>query len=273
MAESQPTQKGALMSRPVRLHTVVALACIIGLASMLSGAPALSARSDQSRVAPHQPLRVTTTLAGKRVLPHRVHWVARTSLPASQVAAVTFLIDGKVGWVEHRPPYTYGLDGNWLVTSWLTAGTHRFTARVTAKGGRSASSTTIARVLSAPEPPSELNDTRWTRSYVAAETGDGPPAGTWTLSIDSAGWRIIDPNGEGAFIDVAYLAPGLLETRSGIWTKPHNPYEGQAWCEDTNEPVRFTWKVEGDSLAFAFVPPGGCEDFGPFMSKTWSRAH
>jgi hypothetical protein len=37
--------------------------------------------------------------------------------------------------------------------------------------------------------------------------------------------------------------------------------------------VRFTWKVEGDSLTLAFVPPGGCEDFGPFMSKTWSRAH
>jgi hypothetical protein len=263
------------MSRRLRLHSVVALACIIGLASMLSGPSAFSARADQDRAATRsaRPFTVTTTLAGKRVLPHRIRWVARTSLPASQVTAVRFLIDGKVSWIERQVPYTYGLDRNWLVTSWLTPGTHRFTARVTAKGGRSASSTTIARVNPAPEPPSELNDTRWTRSYPGAPPGEGPPAGTWTLNIDSAGWRIIDPNGEGAFIDVAYLGPGLLETRGGIWTKPHNPYEGQAWCEDTNEPVRFTWKVEGDSLTFAFLPPSACEDFGPFMSETWSRAH
>jgi hypothetical protein len=263
------------MSRGLRVHTVVALACIIGLASMLSGTSAFSAPNDQDRAAvrPARPFTVTTTLAGKRVLPHRVHWVARSSLPASQVSAVRFLIDGKVSWIEHLVPYTYGLDGNWLVTSWLSPGLHRFTVRVTARGGRSASSTTIARVLPAPEPPSELKDTRWTRNYPAAETGEGPPAGNWTLNIDSAGWRIIDPNGEGAFIDVAYLGPGLLESRGGIWTKPKNPYEGQAWCEDANEPVRFTWKVEGDSLTLAFVPPGGCEDFGPFMSKTWSRAH
>jgi hypothetical protein len=261
------------MSRRRRLHIMVALACVIGLASMLSGPSAFSARSDQGRVAKREarPFKVTTTLVGRLVLPHRIHWVARTSLPAAKVGAVTFLIDGKISWIEHLVPYTYGLDGNWLVTSWLTPGTHRFTARVTEKGGRTATSTTIARVLPAPKPPSELNDTRWTRTYPSAEAGDGPPAGRWTLKIDSTGWQIIDPNGEGALIDVAYLGPGLLETRGGIWTKPKNPYEGQAWCEDTNEPVRFTWKAESDSLRFAFVPPGGCADFGPFMSRTWSR--
>src|SRR4051812_28043642 len=109
------------MSRRLRLHTLVALACIIGLASMLSGTSAFSAPSDQGRVATReaQPFRVTTTLAGKQVLPHRIHWVARTTLPAAKVSAVTFLIDGKVRWIEHLVPYTYGLDGNWLVTSWL----------------------------------------------------------------------------------------------------------------------------------------------------------
>jgi hypothetical protein len=36
-------------------------------------------------------------------------------------------------------------------------------------------------------------------------------AGRWTLSIDKVGWRILDPSGHGALIDVAYLSTGTLE--------------------------------------------------------------
>lgn len=218
-----------------------------------------------------KPVKIATTLDGKHVLPHRIHWVARTSLPESVVSKVKFLIDGKVRWIEDHAPYTYGDDGNWLVTSWLAPGTHRFTVSVSATDGRRGMTTTRARVVRAPAPPSELNDTHWTRAYTRSEVG-GAPAGTWALTIDSTGWRIKDPNGEGAWVDVAYLRPGALETRGGIWTRPHNPYEGQAWCEDTNAPVRFTWKVDGDSLTLALAGPSRCDDFGPFMSKTWSRA-
>jgi hypothetical protein len=218
-----------------------------------------------------KPLKVRTTLDGKKVLPHRIHWVARTSLPESQVRAVTFLIDGKVRWIEQHAPYTYGLDGNWLVTSWLPPGMHRFTARVTAIDGRRAVATTRARVIPEPAPPSELNDTSWTRVYTETEAGDAP-AGPWTLTIDATGWRVKDPNGEGAFIDVTYLGTGLVETRGGIWTRPKNPYEGQAWCEDTNASARFTWKVADNSLTLALAGPSGCDGFGPFMSRTWSHA-
>jgi len=217
-----------------------------------------------------KPLKIRTTLDGKKVLPHRIHWTARTSLPESEVTAVTFLIDGKVRWVEHNAPYTYGDDGNWLVTSWLTPGIHRLTARATTTDGRHAVTTTRARVVPAPAPPSDLNDSTWTRTYTQAEAGEAP-AGTWALTIDTSGWRIKDPNGEGAFIDVAYLGTGLLETRGGIWTRPRNHYEGQAWCEDTNAPARFTWRVDGNSLTLASVGQSRCDDFGPFMSKTWSR--
>jgi hypothetical protein len=217
------------------------------------------------------PLKITTTIDGRKVLPHRIHWVARPSVPASEVASVTFLVDGKVRWTESVAPYTYGDDGNWLVTSWLTPGTHRFASRVTANDARRATTTTIAKVVAALKPPSALNDTQWTREYTAAETGDAP-AGTWRLRIDRTGWKITDPNGEGAYIDVAYLSPGMLETRGGIWTKPHNPNEGQAWCEDTNAPVRFTWKIDGDSLTFARTGPSRCDGWGPFMSRTWARA-
>jgi hypothetical protein len=269
------------MSLGHRLQALAVLVCVIAVSSALAGSSAFSAASEEGGVvtapartlagAGSKPLKITTTLDGKKVLPHRIHWVARTSIPGSAVSAVTFLIDGKVRWIEQRAPYTYGDDGNWLVTSWLTPGTHRFTARVRATDGRRAAATTRARVVPPPAPPSELNDTQWTRVYTEAEAGEAP-AGTWTLRIDATGWRIRDPNGEGAWIDVAYLQPGALETRGGIWTRPHNHYEGQAWCEDTNAPVRFSWKVDGDSLTLALAGPSRCDDFGPFMSKTWSRA-
>jgi hypothetical protein len=267
-----------------RFLATASLAGVIAFSSALAGGPTFNGRDPAtaalttSAVAPaalvaadRKPLKIRTTLRGKKVLPHRIHWMARTSLGESAVSAVTFLIDGKVRWIEHRAPYTYGDDGNWLVTSWLAPGMHRFTARLLASDGRRAAATTRARVLPAPAPPSELNGTHWTRVYTKAETGDAP-AGRWTLMIDATGWRIKDPEGTGAWIDVAYLEPGFLETRGGIWTRPHNPYEGQAWCENTNAPVRFRWKVNDDSLTFALAGPSRCDGFGPFMSKTWSRA-
>jgi hypothetical protein len=267
-----------------RFLVTASLAGVIALSSALAGGPTFNGRDPATAAlttsavalpalaaADSKPLKIRTTLKGKKVLPHRIHWVARTSLAEAAVSAVTFLIDGKVRWIERRAPYTYGDDGNWLVTSWLTPGTHRFTARLAATDGRRTVETTRARVLPAPAPPPKLNGTQWTRVYTAAEVGDAP-AGTWTLMIDATGWRIRDPQGTGALIDVAYLEPGLLETRGGIWTRPHNPYEGQAWCEDTNAPVRFSWKVEGDSLTFALAGPSRCDGFGPFMSKTWARA-
>jgi hypothetical protein len=250
-----------------RLQAMCVLAVVIGVSSMLSVHSARSA--SQGRFAAS--LRVKTTLGGKKVLPHRIRWTARPSAAASGVTAVTFLIDGKVRWIEENPPYTYGGEGNWLVTSWLSPGVHRFSVRVAATGGRKRTVTTAARVVAPPALPADLDGTEWTRTYTQAEAGEAP-AGTWTLSIDPTGWRIKDPEGTGAYIDVAYLGMALVETRGGIWTRPRNPYEGQAWCEDQNAPARFGWRVEGGSLTFTFIPPSNCDGFGSFMSKTWSSS-
>jgi hypothetical protein len=54
---------------------------------------------------------VTSTLDGHAALPHRIHWQAFPSVPAADVSEVDFLIDGKLGWVEHHTPYFYGDDG------------------------------------------------------------------------------------------------------------------------------------------------------------------
>ena len=85
-----------------------------------------SLRAADSSVAEAKAFIVTSTLAGKKVLAHRIRWIGRPNLPAAQVSIVEFVIDGKVRWDEGTPPYTYGDDRNWLVTSWLTPGRHSF---------------------------------------------------------------------------------------------------------------------------------------------------
>jgi hypothetical protein len=69
-----------------------------------------------------------STLDNKNVLSHRIRWIAYPK-PLREVGKVDFLIDGKVRWIERNTPYVYGDDSNWLVTSWLSPGRHRFTVR------------------------------------------------------------------------------------------------------------------------------------------------
>ncbi len=248
------------MSMRPWLLALVSLSCVITVSSALASREV-------------EPFKVTSSLDGKRVLPHRIQWLAFPKLPAAKVTSVEFLIDRKVRWVEHFKPYTYGgLDDadNYLVTSWLTPGPHRFTVRATATDGRKATDTVVARVLPAPSPPAEVADTSWQRSVTQAEAGDGP-AGTWKILIDKVGWSIRDPVGTGSIVDVAYLSPGLLEARGGIWTRPHNPQQGNGWCEDTNEPVRYSWSVDGDTLTLGLAGPKGCNGQSDVWGGSWTR--
>ncbi len=207
---------------------VAASALTLAMASSAGGSPAQA------------PFTVKSSLDGKKVLPHRIRWLGRPSLPASKVSEVRFLIDGKTRWIERNPPYTYGDDGNWLVTSWLSPGRHRFTVRAKAKGGSTAQRTTISQVLPAPAPPAELAGT-WKRALA----GFG---GTWVLTVNRVGWKIRDPFGTGNLIDVAYFPGGRLQARGGIWTRPHSDQEGNGWCEDRNAPVDYRWAVSADTL-------------------------
>ena len=110
-----------MSSRPGNL-----LVAAIALVAAVAVATAAVAQPDSPS------FKVRSTLDGKTALPHRIHWVAFPSLPRKQVAEVAFVIDGgKPRWIEHNPPYTYGDDRGYLVTSWLSPGRHRFTVRVT----------------------------------------------------------------------------------------------------------------------------------------------
>jgi hypothetical protein len=245
----------------MRTRQLVVIVCSAGLA--LSSALASAAT---------KPFTVSSTLTGTTVLAHRAHWVANPTLDQAKIREVDFLIDGKLHWIEHHRPYIYGgLDGdNYLVTSWLTPGMHRFTVRAIATDGRQATTASVARVLPAQPAPAGLDTTHWARQYTKAETGPAP-AGVWTLAIDRTGWKIRDPAGGANWIDVAYLSPGHLETRGGIWTRPHNDQQGNGWCEDTNQPVRLNWTIVGDSLTLTLAGPDRCSGLGDFLSKTWTR--
>jgi hypothetical protein len=244
---------------------IMAIGIGLFIAAGVSQAPA--ARSQ------HASFTVRSTLDGKTTLPHRIHWLAFPSIPAAKVGEVDFLIDGKTSWVEHHPPYSYGFDANYLVTSWLSPGVHHFTVRVIATDGRHANSaTTAARVLPASPPPADLAGS-WKRS-IDAQQAHGQPAGTWVLTINKIGWRIKVPPKGANLIDVGYLSPGVLELRGGIWTKPHpadNPTEGNGWCDEPFQPVRYHWSVAADTLTLALAGPKRCDGQSVIIAGAWSR--
>jgi hypothetical protein len=224
-----------------------------------------------SSASPRDRLSVKSSLASHSTLPHRIPWTATPSVPPAQVSEVDFLIDGRLLWVEHNAPYDYGSEGNFLVTSFLSAGRHTFTVRVATLGGKTASATATARVPPAPAPPSGLGGT-W-RRFVKQPDVSAPPSGYWHLAINRVGWKIYDTSGGGNVLDVAYLKPGLLEVRTGMATG-HDEVAGAASDEDlsgfcNNEPgvpVRYRWSVRGSKLQFRYVSGQACPGFTQFLS-------
>ena len=228
------------------MSTLARIALSFGLTCLV----AASFTAVRSGAETTQPFVVNSTLDGKNVLPHRIRWRGVPKLAAAQISKVEFLIDGKLRWDEENPPYTYGDDTNWLVTSWLSPGRHTFTVRAKAKDGRTALRTTIARVVAAPPPPAELSGS-WKHSF---------GAGIWTLTVDKTGWKILDPWGDTNFIDVAYFSGGRLQARGGIFTKLNSRVGGNGWCMGRNAPVSYRWAVSADTLTLTHYGVDRCTD-------------
>ena len=239
------------MSTRTRAFAGIGVACLIASSSALA----------QSTGRRAQPFAITSTLEGKNVLPHRIHWLAHPKGGALRIVEVVFLIDGRKSWIEKTAPYSYGDDGNWLVTSALSPGRHRFTVRAKAANGRTAERTTVARVLPAPTPPTPLAAT-WQRLVTPEQAGSETPGGLWMISIDGAGWRIKDPEGYENWIDAAYPADGGVQLRSGIWTNPFDPAitkrGGNGWCQETNASVDYVWAVSANTLTIAHAGADAC---------------
>ena len=223
-------------------------------------------------------LSVTSTLDRHTTLPIRIHWQAFPSASARDVSEVDFLIDGKLGWVEHKTPYFYGNDGNWLVTSFLTPGKHSFTVRVITTDGHTATDTVRASVTAPPAPPPALRGVTWTRQVTAADvrkatSGQAPPPGRWRLGISPAGWQLHDPTGGGLLFDVGYDPDGSLQMRPTIEYPPYPNSNDGGFCQDTDPLWAWTYSVgdNGKTLTLRSIGHDPCGDRIAILAGTWTR--
>jgi hypothetical protein len=243
-----------------------------------------------------KPFNLASTLDGKTVLPQRIRWRALPALPASQVKSVDFLIDGRLAWVEHAPPYTYAEDGGYLVTSWLTPGKHSFTVRAIPFHGQAAGDAVVARVLPAPQVPAALSGT-WQRNVSAtagapAEGSAGNPTstltppGTYKLTFDRRWIHDEFPcsdspctydttTGAGGEFDSDWNpGPSTFHVQGEVTFHMFKDTDRLAgwWCETWGPAATYTWTVSGNTLKLA--PVGGhdaCAIRGFVWSGTWTR--
>jgi hypothetical protein len=267
----------------IAFATLTALALLVG-ASASAAKPAFGIRS---------------SLDGKTVLPHRIHWVARPHLPEAQIESVDFLIDGKLVWIEHNPPYVYSEDEDgvhlgYLVTSWLAPGRHRFAVRAIAKDGRKATATVTARVTAPLDLPTGLAG-RWQRTITDTSGAPAPgtpgnptnnyfPAGTYTMVIDPRQIQMrfpgtfrrpaSDSTGEGWVLDSDYTVSSSTLRATGPVI--FEPYRGQAeggwWCWQDGPSGAYDWSISADTLTLA--PRGGadpCANRGFIWAGAWKR--
>ena len=224
-------------------------------------------------------LKVTSTLDGLTTLPHRIQWEAKPADPNHQVTGVTFLIDSQVAWVEHKAPYFYGDDDNYLVTSFLTPGEHSFTVRVFTIKSQTIESTVKTTVVAEPTPPDGLANTSWTRYQTAADvakaTSDLPGhPGQIGLTIDSVGWMFHDPDGGGLLIDVGYQSDEEVELRAAIEKPPYPNQYGGAFCAEPDPPILWSYTLSngGKTLTLHPVTSDPCGDRLGAFEGTWTSA-
>lgn len=260
------------------IATAFAAAVTIGAAiGMVAAVGAASAAST-----------VRSSLDGKTVLPQRILWNAYPSIPSSQVKEVDFLIDGTTRWIEHHAPYSYA-DGDGLVTTWLSAGTHRFEVRVVETTGARLADVVHARVTPAPEPPASLTG-NWHRDVDTSSLHNPPgienPTGTYTLDFDRRWIRSLFPgrfvpgDGPAASIHNGY---GWIIDAYGTYTGPtihvagainyqlllDSHRQGGFWC-GPHQPAVYRWSVNGDTLTLSAVRDA-CAGRKLIWSGDWTR--
>jgi hypothetical protein len=229
-----------------------------------------------SAAAGGRPFVVTSTLDGKTVLPHRIHWVATPTLPPTHVTEVEFLIDGgAVRWIGRRPPYTYGGVGGYLVTSWLAPGLHRFTAKAIAIDRRVTADTVTARVTQAPAPPAALAGT-WERTLAPTGRAGWAP-GVYKLVFDRRWIELVHPGGTGQTDYIDWTpAKRSFRVRGPVTLRMQVSDVRGGWpCEPGGPGGVYAWSVAGRKLT---LTPGGwpnatdlCALRGRIFTGLWTR--
>jgi hypothetical protein len=267
---------------------------VLGIAAVIVGFAATTGAASS------KPFTVASTLDGKTVLRHRIHWIATTTLPPSQIVHVKFLIDGKVRWIDPGPHFVYGdNEGShrgYLVTSWLKPGKHSFTAVAVTTDGRTASDAVVARVRPAPAVPKTLAGT-WERTVsdtlgapkpgsAGNPTDSLTPPGTYKLMFerrwvqdvfpcDATPCRFNPKTGAGAEL-ASDWTPGAttFAVRGPVTFRVfHNTDRlGGWWCWMDGPDAKYTWSVSGNTLTLA--PIGGhdaCGIRGFIWAGKWTR--
>ena len=233
--------------------------------------------------------RVRSSLDGKLTLPYRIAWTAYPSAPSSRIKEVDFLVDGKVRWIEQHAPYSYA-DGDGFVTTWLSAGTHRFTVRAVETNGARSSDTVAATVHAPPAPPAELAGS-WHRTVDTSSLHNPPgienPSGTYALTFDPRWIRAHFPgrfvpgtgpdssvnNGHGWIVDAYGVFSGQTITIAGA-VNSHvlhdTDQQGGFWCGPNNRAV-YRWAVNGDTLTLNPVSADRCTGRKLIWSGDWTR--
>ena len=221
------------------------------------------------------PFKVSSTLDGRTLLPHRIRWIARTTLPSGAIAEVDFLIDGKLSWIA-GDAYAFGGDEHakhlgYLVTSWLSPGKHRFTVRATRPNGQTALDTVTARVLPPAAVPTALAGT-WERAIDTSTapapntpgnpTGTLTPAGTWKISFAPSWIENVFPGkyqratsgntGAGWILDSDWIpGPKTFDVFGAVSIPPFDtkpdPQRGGAWCHWDGPQASYSWSVSGNT--------------------------
>jgi hypothetical protein len=249
--------------------------------------------------APAKPFKVASTLDGKSVLPQRIRWLGLPALTPAKTKEVDFLIDGRVAWVEHQPPYVYSDDEGphrgYLVTSFLSAGRHRFTVKAISTDGATATDTVVARVLPPPVIPATLAGT-WQRTLASTSgaprhgannpTDTGTPPGRYTITFERRWIHDVFPcdtspcrfnantGGGGEFVSDWTPGAKTFQVRGPITFRVLHDSDrlGGWWCWMDGPSATYTWSVSGDTLTLA--PVGGrdaCGIRGFIWAGDWTR--
>jgi len=237
---------------------------------------------------------VKSSLDGMNLLPHRIRWLALPSLASNKVARVDFLVDGgRIRWTERNAPYAYA-DAGWFVTSWLAPGRHSFQVRATAKDGRVATDTVVARVGAPPAPPAALAGT-WKRTIDTSSapkpgskgnpTSTFTPSGIYRLTFEKRWMRDQFPGrfvypasnktGNGFVFLTDYTAtPTLLHVRGEVIFHPISDKlaEGGWWCYEAGPAADYRWTVSETTLTLTPVAGSDtCGIRGFIWAGEWTR--
>jgi hypothetical protein len=267
------------LRRDARRRRVI-IAAAAAAAVVLAGAASAALLHAKHQVEPVKKprLEVTSTLDGLGALPHRIHWQTFPNLKAG-ITEVDYFIDGEKDWVEHEPPYFYGTDHGYLVTSFLQPGQHTFMVKVIGPKGQTATDTVTATVSKAPTPPSALQGT-W----------KGARPWLTTLVVSPEGWHMTVAGGGHPWADVAYPASGIAEVQS--WMAAGEKHHGSTWdtsylygslCYNrqggpggsklwsSKDQSRYRWTMTGRHLRLTLVGGHPCRGLHHFLTGSWTK--